>query len=177
MVAVILASSLTWVLYGNSHYAGPIKSITVYTIGREVELPKSTHQTTTNRQTPNSGRPTATPVGVASPGLGVGGATTGVDFGKTANLYSESLVTIEHDQIHDQRQMETWDSRGGISEFTDTQMTGRTDDSYSYDSESEEEGQHDAPRSARSLQADLETGTRPHSPRQSPQRSEPIPHR
>ncbi|KAG0151509.1 hypothetical protein CROQUDRAFT_36565 [Cronartium quercuum f. sp. fusiforme G11] len=41
MVGVILISSLAWILHGRARYIGPIKSITVWSAGQEVELPKT----------------------------------------------------------------------------------------------------------------------------------------
>jgi hypothetical protein len=92
LIFVLFLSSLTWIFYGNSHYAGPIKSITVYTIGREVELPKLTSTSSTNRQTPHSGKPSE-PRGFN--GVSGPNATTEIEIGKTANLYSESLRTLD----------------------------------------------------------------------------------
>lgn len=80
----MLLATITWVVYGNSHYAGPIKSITVYTIGREVELPTASYQQSTNRQTPNGA--TATPFAQNE---------NEAEIGKTANLYSASLATVD----------------------------------------------------------------------------------
>ncbi|KAI7942858.1 hypothetical protein MJO29_012702 [Puccinia striiformis f. sp. tritici] len=40
LVATIFVSLAFWFLYGRSHYAGPIKSLTTWTVGYEVEIPK-----------------------------------------------------------------------------------------------------------------------------------------
>ncbi|KAA1085403.1 hypothetical protein PGT21_005976 [Puccinia graminis f. sp. tritici] len=40
LVATILISVFFWFVYGRSHYAGPIKSLTTWTLGYEVEIPK-----------------------------------------------------------------------------------------------------------------------------------------
>lgn len=40
LVVMIIFALATWLLYGKSHYAGPIKSLTVWTTGGEVEMPK-----------------------------------------------------------------------------------------------------------------------------------------
>ncbi|MBW0481071.1 hypothetical protein O181_020786 [Austropuccinia psidii MF-1] len=37
---IITLSVMAWYLYGRSHYAGPVKSLTIWTVGHEVELPK-----------------------------------------------------------------------------------------------------------------------------------------
>lgn len=103
---VLLLSSLTWIFYGNSHYAGPIKSITVYTIGREVELPKLGPSLSTNRHTPNSGRPSDLQ---GLRGFSGPSATTGVEIGKTANLFSDSLPTVDLG-----RPLETVDISSGL---------------------------------------------------------------
>ncbi|KAG0139273.1 hypothetical protein CROQUDRAFT_666734 [Cronartium quercuum f. sp. fusiforme G11] len=39
VVALVSFSMMTWMFYGQSHYAGPVKSLTVWTAGQEVELP------------------------------------------------------------------------------------------------------------------------------------------
>ncbi|POY75992.1 hypothetical protein BMF94_1077 [Rhodotorula taiwanensis] len=39
LVGVLVLSSMTWVVYGNRRYAGPIKTMTRWTIGAEVDLP------------------------------------------------------------------------------------------------------------------------------------------
>jgi hypothetical protein len=39
-VGAVLISVVFWFLYGRSHYAGPIKSLTTWTLGYEVEIPK-----------------------------------------------------------------------------------------------------------------------------------------
>ncbi|POW18922.1 hypothetical protein PSHT_05283 [Puccinia striiformis] len=38
---VALLATVSWFLYGRAHYVGPIKSITVWTTGQEVELPRA----------------------------------------------------------------------------------------------------------------------------------------
>ncbi|MBW0473251.1 hypothetical protein O181_012966 [Austropuccinia psidii MF-1] len=38
---VAVMASISWFLYGRCHYVGPIKSITVWTTGQEVELPRA----------------------------------------------------------------------------------------------------------------------------------------
>jgi hypothetical protein len=38
---VALMAIISWFLYGQTHYVGPIKSITVWTTGQEVELPRA----------------------------------------------------------------------------------------------------------------------------------------
>ncbi|KNZ59201.1 hypothetical protein VP01_1785g3 [Puccinia sorghi] len=38
---VALMAIISWFLYGRAHYVGPIKSITVWTTGQEVELPRA----------------------------------------------------------------------------------------------------------------------------------------
>ncbi|KAA1114713.1 hypothetical protein PGT21_019266 [Puccinia graminis f. sp. tritici] len=38
---VALLAAVSWFLYGRAHYVGPIKSITVWTTGQEVELPRA----------------------------------------------------------------------------------------------------------------------------------------
>ncbi|PLW22515.1 hypothetical protein PCANC_18609 [Puccinia coronata f. sp. avenae] len=40
LVGAVLISVVFWFLYGRSHYAGPIKSLTTWTLGYEVEIPK-----------------------------------------------------------------------------------------------------------------------------------------
>ncbi|CEQ39368.1 SPOSA6832_00890 [Sporobolomyces salmonicolor] len=40
-LGVLILSSLAWVLYGNKHYSGPIKTTTRWTIGAEIDLPSS----------------------------------------------------------------------------------------------------------------------------------------
>lgn len=134
---MLLLSSLTWIFYGNSHYAGPIKSITVYTIGREVELPKLTSTGSANRHTPHGARPSS-PRGLN--GFHDPSATTGVEIGKTANLYSESLRTMDFNappettDISNELVTQSWRSTEGASrtghthtEVTETQMTDYTD--------------------------------------------------
>lgn len=39
LIGMIFISVVTWITYGQSNYAGPVKSITVWTVGQEVELP------------------------------------------------------------------------------------------------------------------------------------------
>ena len=155
-MVVVLLSTLTWVLFGNSHYAGPIKSITVYTIGREVELPKTTYATSThNRATPGSGQP-QTPV------EGNGLTTTEFEIGKTANLYSESIASC--DVGHRSRAAPDGSSRrprppptdtalsaatgATNSAFTDTQMTGMTSDGSYTDSSGEGDSEEESLRAA-----------------------------
>ncbi|GAA5963162.1 hypothetical protein JCM8115_001040 [Rhodotorula mucilaginosa] len=41
LVGVLLLSSISWVVYGNRNYAGPIKTMTRWTIGAEVDLPST----------------------------------------------------------------------------------------------------------------------------------------
>lgn len=137
LVVVAILSSLTWVIYGNSHYAGPIKSITVYTVGHEVELPKTRSHPSSNRHaTPNSAKP-STPVGI-------GLSTTQLEVGKTANLYSESLPSFDWRQ----RAAAPNASQSGFTEassafetdytgtdFTNTQATGMTESVISLDGE------------------------------------------
>ena len=114
IVFVALLATLSWVLYGNSHYAGPIKSITVYTIGREVELPTASYSQSTNRPTPNGVTPT--------PNFAQNESEA--EIGKTANLYSASLATFDV----------------GRSEATGTEFTEYTDDEYTSEGSSDDSG-------------------------------------
>lgn len=45
---VALMAVASWFLYGRAHYVGPIKSITVWTAGQEVELPRATNAVVSN---------------------------------------------------------------------------------------------------------------------------------
>ncbi|WAQ81359.1 hypothetical protein PtA15_1A699 [Puccinia triticina] len=64
---VALLAAVSWFLYGRAHYVGPIKSITVWTTGQEVELPRAGNCAISN--------PTSTEEAV----------------GRRANIYEESI--------------------------------------------------------------------------------------
>ncbi|BGP42977.1 hypothetical protein JCM10449v2_006992 [Rhodotorula kratochvilovae] len=93
LVGVLLLSSLAWILYGNSHYAGPIKTTTRWTIGAEVELPGG--RRSAGKGTKRSRRKSTTPVpqlGSASEartGTGTGGGSS-AEHGRTAHVWATS---------------------------------------------------------------------------------------
>lgn len=170
---VLLLSSITWIFYGNSHYAGPIKSITVYTIGREVELPKLASTLSTNRHTPHSGRPTEPHVGRA---FSRSAATTGIEIGKTANLFSDSLATgdlgqpMETVDISQGLTTHSWgrsepDSKADSREIgtTETHMTGYTEYSTDGSYTDSEEEVDDSPGVSSSSHVDERKDNRGHS--------------
>lgn len=135
-MVVSLLSSITWITYGNAHYAGPIKSITVYTIGREVDLPKSSHAHSTNKP---SAKPSIPIANVQNNGA----TTTDLEVGKTANLYSESLPTLNWSVHAPAGQLSSPNklrrkkvnglemlNQGRETEFTDTQLSDITNESW-----------------------------------------------
>ncbi|KAM0752190.1 hypothetical protein T439DRAFT_287531 [Meredithblackwellia eburnea MCA 4105] len=71
-IGVLFLSTLAWVFYGNSHYAGPIKTTTRWTIGAEVELPASTTFKTTT----------------------LPDETTSAAHGRSAHVFSGSVPTL-----------------------------------------------------------------------------------
>ncbi|GAA97304.1 uncharacterized protein L969DRAFT_14610 [Mixia osmundae IAM 14324] len=78
--SVLILATLTWIVYGNSHYAGPIKSVTFWTTGgQEVALPKSAIHST------------------SLPGAGI---TSTEVHGKTAHVFDTS--TAGQSDIEDQ---------------------------------------------------------------------------
>lgn len=192
IVVVVLLSTLTWVLFGNSHYAGPIKSITVYTIGREVELPKTTYAISThNRATPGSGQP-QTPI------EGNGLTTTEFEIGKTANLYSESIASCDvarrsraapDGPAHRTRPRPTGTGLSAAtgatdSAFTDAQMTDSTSDGSYTDSSGDSDTDDESARVAQPIRpqagpsvlepAPLDASSQQQQPAPAPQRPPPI---
>lgn len=152
IVLVALLSAITWIMYGNAHYAGPIKNITVYTIGREVTLPKSSHSNSTNKPSAKPSTPNSNPQNGTSEVVGRRGQTT-TDFepGKTANIFSESIASIEWGQnpAHNGHSHFTSTFGGGgvgddsqlrtdMTGVTDTQATGMSEDESWSGSEGDE---------------------------------------
>ncbi|SCZ97268.1 BZ3500_MvSof-1268-A1-R1_Chr4-2g07099 [Microbotryum saponariae] len=79
LVLVFLLATLAWVFYGNAHYAGPIKTTTKWTIGAEIELPRSA----TMQKTPTPAGGTNSPVQALGPRL-----TESEFLGRTAHVFS-----------------------------------------------------------------------------------------
>ncbi|GAA6056973.1 hypothetical protein JCM3770_001993 [Rhodotorula araucariae] len=94
LVGVLLLSSLAWILYGNAHYAGPIKTTTRWTIGAEVDLPGGGRAKSAKR----SRRKSAAAVAAAPPGssaarTGTGpgaGAESSAEHGRSAHVWATS---------------------------------------------------------------------------------------
>ncbi|BGP10988.1 hypothetical protein JCM10049v2_006882 [Rhodotorula toruloides] len=76
LVGVLLLSSTAWVLYGNSHYAGPIKTTTRWTIGAEVDLPSTSSQ--------------GGPGGTKKKSTAHAHVTTSAHHGRTAHVWATS---------------------------------------------------------------------------------------
>ncbi|GAA5995300.1 uncharacterized protein JCM10292_005088 [Rhodotorula paludigena] len=106
LVGVLLVSTLAWVLYGNGHYAGPIKTTTRWTIGAEVDLPSSSSHGT--KKPPSRKKPSAAAAAAAaaaptpSSGNGVGsaspaeGTTTSAQHGASAHVWATSVGEASH---------------------------------------------------------------------------------
>lgn len=110
VVATVLAS-LSWVFYGNSHYAGPIKSITLWTTGREVGLPRAKSRATRKTKT-DENDPTSDVVM---------DKTTTMGKGATAAIFEGSLPTVASGME------DTYWSESGIeSGWTETSEYSRT---------------------------------------------------
>lgn len=147
LLAVFMLSTLTWVLYGNSHYAGPIKSTLVYTIGREVDLPTSQHTPSTQRPSNKTPRKASSPLGLngsnTNPFENNGATTTDFEIGKTAGFYSESIATANWSRAQEDgtgaRSFGPDDSRA-----TETQGTDMTGESYSGSSEEEDDDDYES---------------------------------
>lgn len=137
---VALLSALTWILYGNGHYAGPIKSITVYTIGREIELPKTGYGHSSHKYaTPGSAKPAAAAAAIAltpSKGGDGHGMTTSMGVGKTANLYSASLLTSDWTERQNETRSAAFTPSHGATTDASSQWT---EGSYTSGSEGSEE--------------------------------------
>ncbi|BGP34969.1 hypothetical protein JCM10296v2_006793 [Rhodotorula toruloides] len=76
LIGVLLLSSTAWVLYGNSHYAGPIKTTTRWTIGAEVDLPSTSSQ--------------GGPGGTKKKSTAHAHVTTSAHHGRTAHVWATS---------------------------------------------------------------------------------------
>ncbi|GJN93235.1 hypothetical protein Rhopal_006282-T1 [Rhodotorula paludigena] len=100
LVGVLLVSTLAWVLYGNGHYAGPIKTTTRWTIGAEVDLPSSSSHGTkkpTSRKKLSAAAAAAAAAPTPSSGNGAGsaspaeGTTTSAQHGASAHVWATSV--------------------------------------------------------------------------------------
>ncbi|GAA5985994.1 hypothetical protein JCM11641_004894 [Rhodosporidiobolus odoratus] len=80
LLGVLLLSSIAWVLYGNSHYAGPIKTTTRWTIGAEVDLPSSSSHGGTQHQQQQKKKSTAVGAHI----------TTSAAHGRSAHVWATS---------------------------------------------------------------------------------------
>lgn len=87
----------TWVIYGNSHYAGPIKAI----LGPQIELPKQSSSSSSQSkfETPSQlvGRTTVVEEGDQS--------TAWTDA--TGSEWTEGTATLSYDAGTDSRQTQT----------------------------------------------------------------------
>ncbi|KAM0791010.1 hypothetical protein ACM66B_004309 [Microbotryomycetes sp. NB124-2] len=110
---VFMAAALLWIFYGNSRYAGPIKTTTRWTIGAEVELPRSGNRAKST--TPNS------PLGgnnvIGGGGAGAGhptpaGQTTSAAHGRSAHVFS-SFPTLLTNETGTGRTDESYTTSGG----------------------------------------------------------------
>lgn len=54
LIGAITISLVFWFLYGRSHYAGPIKSLTTWTLGYEVEIPKQAQAAQVRHEKPDN---------------------------------------------------------------------------------------------------------------------------
>ncbi|GAA6044220.1 hypothetical protein JCM8097_002269 [Rhodosporidiobolus ruineniae] len=90
LVGVLLLASVTWVIYGNSHYAGPIKTTTRWTIGAEVDLPStSTHGGATAAPPADGARAKRGKSTAAAP------VTTSFAHGRSAHVWAQSTTGDE----------------------------------------------------------------------------------
>ena len=128
-VAAAVLSSLTWVVYGNARYAGPIKSLTLWTTGREVGLPRAKSKSRKTKTTSMN----ATSV--------IKDKTTTMGKGATAAIFEGSLPTqaqgddtywtetgvesgwTEGSDLSQTRHEE--DERSTVAQETETQATAR----------------------------------------------------
>ncbi|GAA5899863.1 uncharacterized protein JCM6883_006013 [Sporobolomyces salmoneus] len=126
-VGVSLLSSLAWILYGNSHYAGPIKTTTRWTIGAEVDLPSSTSNPGATRKKSSAHNH----------------ATSSAEYGRSAHVFAvsgESEGVETGAWTRDTRDVET-----GVT-GTDSQWTEYTDDGDEEEDEDESERDEESSR-------------------------------
>lgn len=114
-VGTIVLSTLSWIVYGNAHYAGPIRSITVWTTGHEVGLPSASGSSKKGSRKTGSlnGHPLAAAAGGGGGGGGVKEKTTSLAKGETAAVFEGSMPT-------------DWDEGTGVEETDWDEETGAT---------------------------------------------------
>ncbi|BGP19556.1 hypothetical protein JCM10213_000156 [Rhodosporidiobolus nylandii] len=108
LIGVLLLSSIAWVLYGNSHYAGPIKTTTRWTIGAEVDLPSTSSAGGTQPAAAKKKKTTGAHV------------TTSFAHGRSAHVWATSTGG----QMTGERTARTVDSRGGGTELGTVRSVG-----------------------------------------------------
>ncbi|GAA5984441.1 hypothetical protein JCM10908_003347 [Rhodotorula pacifica] len=138
LIGVLLLSSISWVVYGNRHYAGPIKTMTRWTIGAEVDLPS----------TSSAGG------GVKKSTAANGHATTTAHLGRSAHVWATSgdyAADGEHDTGETGQWTDGTASRAmgdsfGQTRTTSTSGTGTETGSeeYTTDDDDEEEDETDS---------------------------------
>ncbi|GAA5865779.1 hypothetical protein JCM1840_003257 [Sporobolomyces johnsonii] len=124
-LGVLVLSSLAWVLYGNKHYSGPIKTTTRWTIGAEVDLPSSSSHGATKKKS-----------AVAQAHI-----TTSAQHGRSAHVFEE---TEDPEMMGSSRV--TGASRSASGTETGTDWTEYTYDDEDEDGDEEEE-EEEGPRS------------------------------
>ncbi|GAA6008097.1 hypothetical protein JCM11491_001882 [Sporobolomyces phaffii] len=126
-VGVSLLASLAWVLYGNRHYAGPIKTTTRWTIGAEVDLPSSTSNPGGTRKKSTAHH---------------NDATSSAEYGRSAHVFAVSGQESEDAETGEWTQG-TRDVETGVtgtgSEWTEYTDDGEDDDEGDEDEDEDEE--------------------------------------
>ncbi|GAA5878717.1 hypothetical protein JCM3774_000484 [Rhodotorula dairenensis] len=111
LVGVLLLSSISWVVYGNRNYAGPIKTMTRWTIGAEVDLPSTS-------SAGGAG-------GVKKSTAAKGQASTTAHLGRSAHVWATS-GDYAADGEHDTGETGQWTVDGSASRATTTTTTRDT---------------------------------------------------
>ncbi|SCV69196.1 BQ2448_2216 [Microbotryum intermedium] len=169
LVIVFLLATLAWVFYGNAHYAGPIKTTTKWTIGAEIELPRSA--TTYKTPTPAGGAGMNSPIQAVAPGL-----TESEVLGRSAHVFSsfegeetttQAMTGMSGTSIEMGRET-TMTSRTGTT-GTGTEWStdwGEDDEEYTFDEEETHPGDDGTSSQTRRTTSRRET----HSTRWRPRR-------
>ncbi|GAA5986317.1 hypothetical protein JCM5350_002979 [Sporobolomyces pararoseus] len=128
-VGVSLLASLAWVLYGNGHYAGPIKTTTRWTIGAEVDLPSST----------------SNPGGTRKKSSAHNHATSSGEYGRSAHVFAVSGEESEDAAETGEWTQDTRDVETGVT-GTGSEWSEYTDEGEEDDSDEAGEGDEESRR-------------------------------